>query len=129
MGDKFGVVKAADKNEKIEKSARPKQAPKQAPKPAGDNMLRDELVKAEGLQDDVVKAGLVKPKKEKKPVEKKEPAEKKEDPLKQRLAKRLEGMKKQHPDLPAELITKIKECQSCGAAKRLLRDHLRGAGQ
>jgi len=123
--DKFGVIKAVDKNEKIEKSS----AKPAKPKSAGDNMLRNELVKTEGLQADVVKAGLVKPKKEKKQKEK--PAEKKEDtsPLKQRLAKYTEEVKKRHPDLPADLVAKMKECPSGGAAKRMLREHLQGAGQ
>jgi len=89
---KFGVVKPADKNEKVEKSLKPSK-----PKQNGDTQLRDELVKTDGLRDDVVKAGLVKPKKEKKKAAEK-PAEKKEDTgLKQHLAKYIEEVKKRHP--------------------------------
>ena len=117
---KFGVVKPADKNEKVEKSLKPSK-----PKQNGDTQLRDELVKTDGLRDDVVKAGLVKPKKEKKKAAEK-PAEKKEDTgLKQHLAKYIEEVKKRHPNLPSELAGRMKECPSGGAAKRMLRDHLR----
>jgi len=109
--DRFGLVKPADKNEKIEKTPQP---PKKE-EPGTDDKLRSELVKADLLQ----------PKKKKIPKVKVETETKKEESsLKQRLDKYSNEVTKRHPSIPADIIAKIKATESHKAAKRILKEWL-----
>lgn len=111
--DRFGIVKPADKNEKIEKTPQP--AKKE--EPGTDNKLQSELVKADLLQ----------PKKKKIPKVKVETETKKEEgSLKQRLDKYSNEVIKRHPNVPGEIIAKIKSSESYKAAKRILKEWLKG---